>query len=43
MDEPICECGHVRDEHVEGCRECEVEGCKCLMFDKAIDKEDQDE
>lgn len=32
--EPMCECGHVRDEHggVLGTR-CEINGCDCIQFD----------
>jgi hypothetical protein len=31
MDEPICVCGHVRDEH-DG-NVCTIEGCACVHFE----------
>jgi hypothetical protein len=30
--EPLCECGHVRDEHGSACA---VDGCPCVQFDPA--------
>lgn len=38
MTEPLCECGHVRDEHVfsgGAYRHCDVNGCACVHFDRA--------
>ena len=32
MNERVCECGHVEDEHVEG-GECTVDTCRCCLFD----------
>lgn len=32
---PVCECGHVRDEHSDlGSQECAIEGCECVAFDE---------
>lgn len=28
-----CFCGHLLDEHRDGGKECEVEGCDCCCFD----------
>lgn len=28
----ICECSHVYDEHLPGGKECDVLGCKCILF-----------
>lgn len=37
MSEPVCYCGHVRDEHCHGedrgGTECTIEECKCVMFE----------
>lgn len=30
--EPMCQCGHVLDEHDNG-KECTVPGCGCVCFD----------
>lgn len=46
MSEPVCECGHFPSEHVEECRECEVEiegeRCRCLMYDEALNQKKED-
>lgn len=34
-DEDLCECGHLRDEHVEQRHECQADDCKCPCFDLA--------
>ena len=44
MSEPVCYCGHVRDEHhgrgtkeFPSSRACQVEGCECIHFEEDID------
>lgn len=33
MSEPMCECGHVQDEHDPQTSKCLIEQCPCFHFD----------
>jgi len=37
MGEPVCECGHVRDEHIDDCGECSILECLCVMYEEITD------
>lgn len=37
-DQDVCYCGHIRDEHIDGHRECDVTDCRCIAFE--YDQED---
>lgn len=30
-----CVCGHAPEDHRDETRECQVEGCRCVMYEEA--------
>lgn len=32
MDDPVCECGDLSSQHVDGCEQCVIPECGCKEF-----------